>query len=546
MNRLIRFLVIVTLFALATGCSDEFIEFQPYGPPTSADFWKDDSDIRRAVEGLRVWQAREGVDGRGFMWFENCSDNLVTGRPQVQGDAIKNFEMEPTNGRDARQTWQWMYTTIAVANDILREVDFVPSATEGGKQYGRAHALFYRGFAYLWIAPFYGDNGPNGGIPIVTESTPVEELDMPRPASVLQNYDMIIDDFRKAADLLPTHSETPVDQWGRPHKAAAWGFAARAALYAAQYDPKYYDVVLEMTQKIMDLGGADARGLHPDYTTLFREDNNFSAEYIFSVLGTANEGPKFHGMSFQKDGYGLYNTWGYFQPTLELYEAFEEGDTRRDATILLPGQHIQFIGKDIHYGVNPPVVWSTSGMTFRKWMHPFRNEDSPGKDVNSNGNNASTRMGLVLLRYADILLMRAEALIWRDGEGNAEAIELINQVRVRAGLPANSSGTKEQLMNERRCELAFEFQPSRHIDLVRWGLAQREYAKPLHGLRRMNHADSVAGLPEYVDRPGHKVAGWTKCEVWPPRNFNPSIHHVFPIPQEAINTSSTLKQNVGY
>lgn len=625
MKKLVYILFFVTISILFSNC-DDFLEYKAYGPPTSSDFWNNDDDIKAAVDGLRVWQAREGIDGRGFMWFENCSDNMVTGRSQGEAEEIKNFQMQPTNGRDAKDNWKWMYTTIAVANDILKQVDDVPNATQEGKNYGKANALFYRAFAYLWLAPWYGDNGSNGGIPIVTENTPIEELDQPRPKSVLENYDMIIDDLGKAAALLPYFSQQPQNQWGRPHKAAAWGYAARAALYAAQYDKKYYDIVVEMTDKIIGMTGKDKRELYSDYTTLFKEANNFSSEYIFSVFGTAVEGPKFHGMSFQKDGYGLYNTWGYFQPTIDLYEAYEEGDRRRDVTILLPGQHIQFLSHDIHFGVNPADISSSSGMTFRKWMHPFRSKDGFGTEFSTNGNNQSTRMGLVLLRYADVLLMKAEALIWSKGEGYAEAKALINQVRKRAGLPANSQATKAQLMNERRCELAFEFQPSRHLDMVRWGVAKEVYAKPLYGLRlkstigilgfndkqlyaigfmdidtsvdlndpkvseekkkakreaiakanstyiadflidinKLGDSDKdgiakkryedfmktykpeLEKLKGYEDRPGHIIEGWLKDVTWSARKFNPSINHVFPIPQNAINSSATLKQNAGY
>lgn len=142
-------------------------------------------------------------------------------------------------------------------------------------------------------------------------------------------------------------------------------------------------------------------------------------------------------------------------------------------------------------------------------------------------------MSIPLIRYADILLMRAETLIWTKGEGDEEAKRLINQVRERAGLPQNSSATKAQLMNERRCELAFEYQPSRHLDLVRWKTAQQEYAKPLHGVKTHLKSDGSFDRVEVV-------------EIWPARTFNPGIHHVFPIPQADISKSKNLKQNQGY
>ena len=532
MKNLIYSIIITAALSLVlSGCSD-FLEFDSYGAPTFENSWKSDQDVLAAVDGLSFWQAREGIDGRGFMWFENASDNLVTGRSQSEADQIKNFQMSADNGRDARQNWPIMYQLIAKSNDILAMVPDM-DITESVKTNAIGQAYFYRAFAYLWLAPWYGDNGPNGGIPIVTEETEFDDLDAPRPSSVLENYDMIIADLTRAAQMLPLMSQQSGADWGRPHKAAAWAFAARAALYAAQYDSKYHQTVLEMTNNILSLSGTDRRELYSSFEELFTEDANYSSEYIFSIQGTAIEGPKFAGMSFQNGGWGLYNTWGYFQPTYELYSAYEEGDLRRDVTILFPDQHIQFMSQNIHFGVNPAAISSTSGMTFRKWMHPFKNADDVGIYFNPNGNNQSTRLSIPLVRYADVLLMRAESLVWTQGEGNAEAAGLINQVRVRAGLPADSDATKEQLMNERRCELAFELQPSRHLDLVRWGIAQEEYAKPLHGVRTILDANGSFDRVEVI-------------EIWPSRNFDPNKHHVFPIPQADISKSKVLKQNQGY
>lgn len=545
------------------GCED-FLTYKQYGKPTSDEFWKTEEDAIDARNALTNWTAREGIDGRGHMWFENCSDNLVTGRPQSEARRIKDFIMTGNNGRDWKDNFSRMYQIIGAANDIFRNVPGM-DISDKVKNNVLGEAYFWRGFAYLWLAPWYGDNSVNGGIPIVTEKTAIDSLDQERPTTVLKNYDLIIEDFQKSAELLPLFSQVPSNEKGRPHKAAAWGFATRAALYAAQYDKKYFATVLKMTKQIMDLGGPDKRELYNDYTTLFSEKNNFSSEYIYSMLGNSSDGPKFAGMSFQKDGYGWYNTWGYYQPTWELYKAYEEGDKRRKATILLPGEEVEFIGRNVIYAVWPQSYSSSSGMTFKKWMSPFAPPNAPGYTINANGNNASTRMGLPLLRFADILLMRAEALIWTQGEGNAEAKSLINRIRLRAGLPANTNATKEQLKNERRCELAFEFLPSRFIDLVRW----KDYAKleqPLHGIKVVydsitgNSGNKVLKIITLKDKDGKPlidaltnetkegpiIQKLEKVKIWNSRSFDPNKNHVFPIPAEDVAKSKNLKQNVGY
>lgn len=531
-NKYKKISVVLLMAVTMSGCNS-FLEFDPYGLEGSINFWKTEGDVEKALNAFHEFTYKEGVTGRGFMWYENCSDNLVTGRSSAPADQIKNFQMSASNDRDAKDTWPYMFQLNAKANDVLRNVPemLIPEAVKNNA-IGQGH--FYRAFAYLWVAPFYGDNGPNGGIPIVTEKTLTQDLDQPRPASVLANYDLIISDMRTAGELLPYLSELADKDYGRPHKAAAWAFGARAALYAAQYDPKYYDMVIEFCDKIMALSGADKRGLFPDFTKLFRRENNFSEEYLFSLLGNATEGPKFHGMSFQNKGWGLYNTWGYFQPTLELYKAYADGDKRRTATILFPNEHITFVGRDVTYGVGTWSSASSSGMTFRKFMSPWEGEHcATDGSVNGNSDSPSNVLGMTLIRYADVVLMKAEALIWSKGEGDGEAKSLLNLIRRRAGLPEDSQATKAQLKNERRCELAFEFQPSRHIDLVRWGDAQAAYAQPLHGVETVLKSD---GTFDHV----------TEMEIWSARTFNPRVNHVFPIPSTEVARSKNLTQNLGY
>lgn len=522
---------------LLSGCSD-FLTTEKYGKPEG---WQTEADVWSAVSALysNVSNNSEGVTGRGIMWFECCSDNITVGRKQDEGNQIRNFQMSPSNGRDAKDTYPAMYQINAKANNIINVVPAMTTISESLKNKAVGTAYFWRGLCMLWIAPYYGDNGPNGGIPIILHDTEPAKMDEPRPASVLMNYDQIIKDMQTAADYLPYLSELPASEYGLPHKAAAWAFAARAALYASQWDNSYYRIVIDMCNKVMELSGADKRELFDDgsadpFSALWTRANNFSSEYLFSLLGNATDGPKFHGMSFNQDGWGLYNTWGYYQPTYNLYKAFEEGDVRRDATILFPGQHIQFVGQDVHFGSSAWRISSDTGMTFRKFMSPWKNADCKGKEVNTNGNNASNTLGMCFMRFADVLLMKAEALIALNGEGDAEAKALLNRIRKRARLPQNSPATWAELKNQRRCELAFEFMPSRHIDLIRWGDAQKVYAEPT--LKVTSSYNWSTGNVDVV----------TDVHYDEGRKFDPVINQVFPLPPKAFDGSVNMVQNKGY
>ena len=247
-----------------------------------------------------------------------------------------------------------------------------------------------------------------------------------------------------------------------------------------------------------------------------------------SVTSTEIDGAKFPGVLFQNGGFGYYNTWGYFQPTLELYNAYEKGDKRLKATITAPGDTLQFIGKQIIWAVNPSSVSSPSALTFCKYLEPFRAADAVGKTVNPNSDNGTTDLSIPIVRYSDVLLMKAEALIWQGKNGDVP----YNMVRVRAGLAPKVNATKTDLKNERRCEFALEFGAWRHLDLVRWGDAKDVYAKSLNGYK--------------VNLAAGKVASLDVIEVWPTRTFDPSKHHVFAIPTREIAKGVNLKQNLGY
>lgn len=524
-----------------SGCSD-FLDRESYGRDTS---WKTDEDVMKAVYALYYFVSpnwSEQICGRGHMWFECASDNILIVRDRPAVDEIREFRMSPSNDQDVQEVWGVMYQNVAKANNIIKLVPDL-GITPSVKKLALGSAYFFRGFSMLWMVPYYGDD-TNGGIPIILDTTPMDAMDSPRPDHVLKNYDQIIQDFRDAAEELPYFSELSADQYGLPHKAAAWAFAARAALYAAQYDQSYYDIVIEMCDKVMSLTGADKRSLYIDpsdksksFANLWRKEQNHSSEYIFSLEGDVTNGARYHGVTFVNAGWGLYNTWGYYTPSKELWDAFEEGDQRREATILYPGNHVRFMGRDITFGgyctdgsiTSYTTSHVSAGLINQKFISPW--ETGSYSEVSNQRDKLWNTLNCCLMRYADVMLMKAEALIWTKGEGDAEAKNLLDDIRERAGLPRDSRATKAQLQNERRCELAFEFQPSRHIDVVRWGLAEEYYSKPLHSVV----SKMVDGRIETEE-----------VEVYPGRTFNPTYNKVFPIPQTAFNGTVNLTQNKGY
>ncbi|MGL5620743.1 MAG: RagB/SusD family nutrient uptake outer membrane protein [Tannerellaceae bacterium] len=503
---------------LMSSCND-FLSHEPVGEPSLEVFWRTEDDARKAADGLYFWTAKEGVTGRGVMWYMNASDDMVTGRPQAGGANIKNFILD--NSRDVKDTWPTMYQLIKRCNDIIANVPGM-NISDKVRNEVVGQAYFFRAWAYMWLAPHYGDNAANGGIPIVTEDVTVDNMDVPRPKTVSENYKFAINDFEKAAEMLPYFSELAVEQYGRPHKTAAWAYAAKASLYNAQYETSSLNDVIEFCDKVIP-----HHQLMAEFDDVFKVDNNWSSEYIWSWTSTEVDGSKLPGVMLENKGWGLYNGWGYFMPTIELFKEFEPGDKRRKTTILMPGDEFMFLGDKRQYY----STTSESGMQFNKYMDPFKPADAVGKLVNPDGNNMTTRLSIPLIRFSEVLLWKAEALIWQGKNGD----EPLNQVRTRAGLAPISNATKEDLKHERRCELAGEL-TNRHFDLVRWGDAQAAYAKPLHGLKT-----EIKMVNDKIE-----ITKVDTIQIWESRTFNPNIHHVFPIPLDEVNSSKNLKQNMGY
>lgn len=526
MKNIAKILFSVVLAATTFGCAD-FLEIEKYGAPSDNTFWKTESDARRAADGLYFWMNEDGVMGRGFMHYYNCSDDVVTGRSQGGCDKMKNFIADYS--RDVVDNWPMMYQLIKLCNDIIVKVpDMNISGQVKNETLGQAY--FFRAFAYFWLAPYYGDNGTNGGIPIVDEGLGVNELDVPRPKSVRENYAYCIEDMKKAAEMLPQFSQWGKNDYGRPHKMAAWAYIAKIALWDAQYDAAQYNTVVEYCDKIINTSGTDKRSLINSFADVFKVANNYGSEYIFSSVSSAKFGSILPGVLLENKGWGIYNGWGYFTPTTELVDAFEAGDSRLPVTIAQPGDTMKFFGEErVYYSAA-----SFSGMQINKYMEPFREANAVPSTVNPDGDYPTTTLNIPLIRYAEVLLMKAEALIWQGKNGDAP----LNEVRQRAGLAPKTGATKTDLMNERRCELAGEFS-NRTLDLIRWGVAKDYLEKPLHGYKAKPKAGVV--VPQSKDD-----LEITKVQVWPARTFNPAVNNVFPIPINEISKSRNLKQNIGY
>jgi len=512
------YFLILSLFVFG-ACSEDFTDLTPQGNITTGNYWQSEDDAVTAANGLYQHWDSDDLFGRGLMYLMAAGDDFHQGRTDAAASAIRNFQATGQEGRIST-IYPRLYTVIQRANTILR---YVPDMKidQALKDRVLGEAYFARAHAYFWLAPRFGDH--RAGIPIVTVEN-MDEQKFTRPAHVIENYQQMEQDLIRAAELLPYFTSYSGTDLGRAHKDAAHGYLAKMYLLWAQYDASKWAQVVNYADKIIQspTGRKLINTGNPaeDFASVFYVENNFSSEYVFSTVSSSERGQILPSVMLENTGWGLYNGWGTFVATLELYNAFEPGDYRKKATLLEFGDTFEFLGNSRRYYSGN----SWTGIQVNKYMHPFRFPQAT--HLNPNGDYPTTNLNIPLIRFAEVLLMKSEALIMQGMNGD----EPLNLVRARAGLQPINGATMADLKHERRVELAAEY-TDRHLDLVRWGDAQAAYAKPATG---RNHAEKT-----------NPDSSFEVYETWPGRNFNPSIHHVWPIPPNTIAISG-IPQNEGW
>ena len=416
-------LVIGLMILLIVSC-DGFTNLTPISQRDSETFYRTEGDMRVAVNATYAALKSQGTYGN-FYWMiqEMRSDNTEPNPGDVTGLAasiaqINNFAENPASN-EVETVYEHTYRVIARANIILSRIDGVEMNEELKDQY-TGEALFLRALSYYNLAVAFGN------IPLVLgeTSSPNDEVTQVSADVV---YDQIIDDLILAEQLLPQASSYSSSDVGRATKGAAGTLLGKVYLTRkAQGDA---EAAAEILRTVIADGEYE---LLDDYANLWGVENQNNAESIFEIQFKSDEGNQgsiFTNLFSPSNALQVGNAQGYNNPTMDMYNAYEDGDLR-----LEPSMSRTF--------VNPQTGETATNPHIRKYhSQPPRENDA---DVN-----------WVVLRYADALLMLAEAL----GE-SGEAYDLINEVRARAGLDDIDESTpgsfRDKLLQERRVELAFE------------------------------------------------------------------------------------------
>ena len=479
------FIFAIALAALTLTSCEKFLDVEPMGTPYANDFFQNDFQIENAVKSIYAPLA-DGDDlfGRDYHWEQCVGITMVPGRTR---DWPQLFCLQ-WNGDESplKSVFDKCYSFSSRANWIIKSLtDMEESGTTlsyvGKRSLGEAY--FMRAWLHLTVAYRYGTK--DQGVPFIKyeeafpdSNTQYDYSIPPQQPSVVDNYKMIIADLKKAEELLPSVDDYSVDEKGRASKQAACAMQARVYAYWATWDKTQWDNVITIVNKLE--GKPYNRDLVPTFSELFNDkiETWWNKEYCWSIPGNGGFNPRtgceFPGVCLENKGWGVYNGWGQFKPSYDAYEEFmkDGGRTvneRLRRTILEYGQEFEYNGVKMQYYGAQDVE---TGFQINKWMEPFSHADFVNKGyVNEAGGSwPSARVNFHVIRFADCLLLRAEANL-HNGNASAAASDL-NKIRKRAGLAANCTGTWQELYHERTCELMFETMSDAGYDLKRWAIGE--------------------------------------------------------------------------
>jgi hypothetical protein len=388
----------------AAGCQD-FLATEPRGELTSASFFQTADQAVEATNAtysmLRGWQVHV------FSWIgmtDIVSDDATKGSTPADASFLldlDNLNFDPGNIA-FRDTWTGYYQGIYRANVAIRNIPDV-QMDEGLKARLVAENKFLRAYYYFFLVRAFG------GVPLITEPLRPGEFTQPR-ATAEAVYALIVQDLMDAIAVLPEKSGYAAEDLGRATKGAARALLAEVYLFQKDYADAY-----TYAKQVIDSG---EYSLYPTYTTLFTPAGENSSESVFEVLNTTlAEGG---GSSQYAQVQGVRGTpnigWGFNTPSSSLEASYEPGDPRLEATILYPWEALPDDPSRVVY-FNPSMENN------RYNQKVYTSPDTPRGSDNSTVN-------IRLIRYADVLLMAAEAAA-RTGK-EAEAQEWLNMVRERA------------------------------------------------------------------------------------------------------------------
>ena len=476
MKHLLSILTLVAALAF-TSCED-FLTEEVRGQQNLDTYFSSIEDCESYITGCYQDITCGGWWNINTVWLlsEMCSDDAWMGNTtQSQSDYISlaHYQGNGASNGPISNFWQYRYKGILRCNVAIDRISQMELSDTELQNRLVAEARFLRAYYYFELVRNFG------GVPLMKGFLLPEEVQGVTRASEEEVYAFIEEDLLAAADVLPQRSEYAAADMGRATRGAALGLLGKVYLYQEKWTE-----ARDVLKTVIDEGEYQ---LLPEFGQVWDLEYDNSIESLFEVQyeyhATLLVGGSLATVTGCRNGPG--DGWSWCQPTANLEQAYiDAGDTvRLKWTIIKSGcteiagenQFEKFVennstvanAKDLieQYGwdencyiIDPDK--HKSARVIRKYFLPL--EDRP--DVY---NTDKSPLNHRILRYADVLLMYAEAC--NESGQDGEAQNALNQVRTRAKLPAvTSTGTqlRDAIRQERRLELAFE--QNRLYDIRRW------------------------------------------------------------------------------
>tara|TARA_R110002020_G_scaffold475803_1_gene712508 strand:+ start:10809 stop:12431 length:1623 start_codon:yes stop_codon:yes gene_type:complete len=522
-----------------TNC--EKLDLVPENTFTDETYW---TSTQKAQTFLNTAYSQM-MSSSHFFYNEGLSDNAYNGRGDNAGAAsIASGTYDSSLGR-MQSEWDQRYGGIKTTNLILANIDRVPDMDEDIKARMIAEARFLRAWQHFYLMTWFGD------IPLLESDPSIEEAQTITRTPRSEVLQFVIAELTDILDDLPARSDYTEGERGKISRGAVAGFLARIHLYEDNWSQaaSYCEMIMS--------GSVGDYGLFNSYSGLFSAQNQFSSEDILSLQYAPIN--RTWGELFDMIPISVGGRVNALAPTQELVDSYK----------MINGQDIQETGsgfdEDNPYENRDPrltatVVYNnyewqdldgTSSIHIKPGSDPSddnTDEYAPGGSTTSTGYyvrkyfdpnheaGIAISTNLMLIRYADVLLMYAEAKLEMGEFSETIWDDTIGLLRSRAGFtdPAAlnyPSGLSEQqirteIRNERRVELAME--GLRIFDIRRWKTAE----DVLNG-----YAHGAQFGPDDIDN------GYLRVNL---RTFDPSRHYLWPIPRDERLINPNLTQNPGW
>ncbi len=548
-----RFIIkLALLFTLGfTGCQKDFLDRYPMDTITDDLFWITEEHLILAANACYA-----NVKSKNTIDMERMGDNAfqstTSDNYRIIGSGNFGYELGTINTE-----WRAMYTAIRDCNVFMANYNRATEVPEERREEIAGEVRAIRAYLYAYLTLFFGD------VPLVTEPLEVDDLYGPRDdAETIQDF--ILDEFDAAAERLPAGLRDAANI-GRMTKGAALAMKARYALYFGRWD-----VAEKAARDVMDMGVYElwTQGTpETTYNLLFthagkiRTGNN--KETIVARIHLLDV--HMHNMSRETqvpdqsarfnptkslvdtylctDGLPIDKSSLYNESTYE--KIFENRDPRMRQTILAPGD--AWGGRsdgnpnqpDLDIFTAPKFLNDRQGCVTVSGYYFTKYVDIPTvAQVNRDEND------IHLLRYAEVLLTYAEAMLEQGKLTQAVINETINLLRDRVGMKRmsiaeieeNELDLREEVRRERRVELALEGQ--RYFDIKRWKIGD-VLAEDVLGVRRNLVMDQSSVANQRVNSAGYII-------VNDGRRFENPRHYLWPVPQTQHDRNPALGQNPGW